>query len=81
MITEADTCRKYILPRLINAGWDNLVVPVPPLSKQRRIVADLDALQAKVDTLKEFHAKTTNEIGALLPSVLDKASKGELSHG
>jgi len=23
MITEADTCRKYVLPRLIQSGWDN----------------------------------------------------------
>ncbi len=23
MSTEADTCRKYVLPRLIQAGWDN----------------------------------------------------------
>lgn len=23
MITEADTCRKYILPKLVEAGWDN----------------------------------------------------------
>ncbi len=23
MITEADTCRKYILPKLIRSGWDN----------------------------------------------------------
>jgi type I restriction enzyme R subunit len=23
MITEADTCRKYILPKLTQAGWDN----------------------------------------------------------
>ena len=22
-LTEADTCRRYILPRLISAGWDN----------------------------------------------------------
>ncbi len=22
MITEADTCRKYVLPKLIQAGWD-----------------------------------------------------------
>ena len=22
MITEADTCRKYVLPRLLEAGWD-----------------------------------------------------------
>ncbi|MCI0416463.1 DEAD/DEAH box helicase family protein [bacterium] len=23
MITEADTCRKYVLPKLVEAGWDN----------------------------------------------------------
>src|SRR4029077_4839748 len=23
MINEADTCRKYVLPKLIAAGWDN----------------------------------------------------------
>lgn len=23
MITEADTCRKYVLPKLIDSGWDN----------------------------------------------------------
>jgi type I restriction enzyme R subunit len=23
MITETDTCRKYVLPSLIEAGWDN----------------------------------------------------------
>ena len=23
MITEADTCRKYVLPKLVHARWDN----------------------------------------------------------
>lgn len=23
MSTEADTCRKYVLPKLIEAGWDD----------------------------------------------------------
>ncbi len=23
MLTEADTCRKYVLPKLTEAGWDN----------------------------------------------------------
>jgi type I restriction enzyme R subunit len=23
MITEADTCRKYVLPKLVQSGWDN----------------------------------------------------------
>ncbi len=51
---------------------------LPPLPEQRRIVAHLDALQAKVDSLKALHTQTTAELDALLPSVLDKAFKGEL---
>jgi len=53
-------------------------IPFPPLSEQRRIVAYLDDLQAKVDALKALQAQTAAELDALLPSVLDKAFKGEL---
>ncbi len=56
----------------------DLIVPVPPLSEQRRIVAYLDNLQAKVDALKRLQAETATELDALLPSILDKAFKGEL---
>jgi hypothetical protein len=50
----------------------------PPLPEQRRIVAELDALQAEVDALKRVQAETAAELDGLLPSVLDKAFKGEL---
>ncbi len=50
----------------------------PPLREQRRIVAELDALQAEVDTLKRLQAETAAELDALLSSILDKAFKGEL---
>jgi type I restriction enzyme S subunit len=53
-------------------------VPVPALPEQRRIVAYLDDLQAQVDTLKALQANSAAELDALLPSVLDKAFKGEL---
>jgi type I restriction enzyme S subunit len=52
--------------------------PVPPLPEQRRIVAYLDDLQAKVDSLKALQAQTHAELDALLPSILDRAFKGEL---
>jgi len=55
-----------------------LPIPVPPLPEQRGIVADLDALQAQVDALKKLQSKTAAELDALLPSILDKAFKGEL---
>jgi type I restriction enzyme S subunit len=53
-------------------------VPVPSLPDQRRIVAKLDTLQAEVDSLKRLQAETGAELDALLPSILDKAFKGEL---
>jgi type I restriction enzyme S subunit len=54
------------------------LVPLPPLSEQHRIVVYLDDLQAKVDALKRLQAETAAELDALLPSILDKAFKGEL---
>lgn len=54
------------------------LIPVPPLSEQRRIVAYLDGVQAKVDALKKLQVETGSELAALLPSILDKAFKGEL---
>lgn len=52
--------------------------PLPPLPEQRRIVAYLDGLQAKVDALKRLQAETGAELDALLPAILDRAFKGEL---
>lgn len=54
------------------------VIPVPPLDDQRGIVEHLDGLQAKVDALKKLQSDTAAELAALLPSILDKAFKGEL---
>jgi type I restriction enzyme M protein len=51
---------------------------IPELDEQRRLVAELDALQAEVNALKRLQAETDAELDALLPSILDKAFKGEL---
>ena len=48
------------------------------LDEQRRIVAYLDGLQAKINALRELQLQTQEELDALLPSVLDRAFKGEL---
>jgi type I restriction enzyme S subunit len=55
-----------------------LLLPPHPLPEQRRIVAELDALQAEVDTVQRLQAETAAELDALLPAVLDRAFKGEL---
>jgi type I restriction enzyme S subunit len=56
----------------------NLWICFPPLPEQRRIVAELDALQAELDALKRLQAETATELDALLPAVLDRSFKGEL---
>jgi type I restriction enzyme, S subunit len=56
----------------------NTKIPIPPLDEQRRIVAYLDSLQARLTSLRELQSATGEELDALLPSVLDRAFKGEL---
>jgi type I restriction enzyme S subunit len=56
----------------------SLSLPFPPLAEQRRVVAELDALQAEVVALKRLQAETGQELNALLPAILDRAFKGEL---
>ena len=53
-------------------------IPVPPLAEQRRIVAHFDSLQTKMAPLRALHSKIADELDALLPSILDRAFKGEL---
>lgn len=55
-----------------------LLLPVPTLEEQHRIVAELNAVQAQVGLLKRVQAEVAVELNALLPSILDRAFKGEL---
>jgi type I restriction enzyme S subunit len=51
---------------------------VPSLTEQRRIVAELEAIQTQLDALQKLQAMTAAELDALLPSILDRAFKGGL---
>jgi type I restriction enzyme S subunit len=53
-------------------------IPIPPLDEQRRIVAYLDSVQARLASLRELQSAAGEELDALLPSVLDRAFRGEL---
>jgi type I restriction enzyme S subunit len=55
-----------------------LPLPLPTISEQRQIVSYLDDLLAKVYELKRLQTETAAELDAMLPSILDKAFKGEL---
>ncbi len=51
---------------------------LPPLSEQQRVVEYLDQVQVEIDAVKQLQAQTAAELEVLLPSVLDKAFRGEL---
>jgi len=53
-------------------------IAYPPVPEQCRIVAYLSALQSKLDALKRHQAETATELDALMPSILDRAFRGEL---
>jgi type I restriction enzyme S subunit len=53
-------------------------IVLPTLAEQLRIVDYLDDLQSKVDSLKRLQNETDYELNAMLPSILDKAFRGDL---
>ena len=67
-----------MLPRLRSKLLESIRVPVPSIQNQHRIVAYLDDLQDKVDAVKRLQRETQAELDALLPSLLDRAFRGEL---
>ncbi len=56
----------------------SISIPVPSIPEQLRIVAYLDDLQAKVDTVKKLQEESEQELNALMPSILSRAFAGEL---
>ncbi len=55
-----------------------MTIPVPPIAEQRRIVAELNSLQAIVDELKNVQAESSAALDLLFPSILYRAFRGEL---
>jgi type I restriction enzyme S subunit len=66
------------MPKLNRKQLLSYRLSYPDLTEQRRIVAYLDGLQAKVDALRQLQAQTSAELDALLPSILERAFSGEL---
>ncbi len=66
------------MPKLNRKQLFGFPFTYPPRSEQRRIVAELEKLQAQVDGLKRLQAETANEFDALLPAIFDRAFKGGL---
>ncbi len=65
------TIRGATRPGFNTTLLSSVQLPLPDLAIQRRIVRELDALQAEVDGLKRLQADTQAELDALLPAVLE----------
>lgn len=65
-------------PNLNSAMVKNIVIPLPPLSEQKRIVEQLDSLSQKVRQLEEIYTKQIANCDELKQSFLKKAFEGEL---
>lgn len=56
----------------------SLSVPLLPVEEQHQIITYLTVLEEHIDDLKRLQSETSAELDALLPSILDKAFRGEL---
>ena len=63
---------------LNQAHVHNIPFPSLGISEQSTIVKKVSTLHLEVDRAKQIQTETAAELGALLPSILDKAFKGEL---
>jgi type I restriction enzyme S subunit len=73
-----NVCRGLTTPHIRVKDAPNFLIPLPPIEQQNYIVHYLGGLKAQKDKLVASQSQTTAELNALLPSILDKAFKGEL---
>ncbi len=71
-------CKGSASPHLNIASLRIFRFLLPTLGEQTHIVAHLDELGAKLDAPKRLQAETAAELGALMPTILDRAFRGEL---
>ncbi|MHA2612017.1 MAG: restriction endonuclease subunit S [bacterium JZ-2024 1] len=68
----------FTYPNLKKADYVQIPLPLPPLSEQGQIVAYLEAVQARIQALKEGQTATEAELKRLEQAILEKAFRGEL---
>ncbi|HEU0000098.1 MAG TPA: restriction endonuclease subunit S [Ktedonobacteraceae bacterium] len=73
-LSAASTGTNVRRKRLNPADFLRLMVPLPSMQRQR----ELRDIKIKADSIKKLQGETRAELEALLPSVLDRAFRGEL---
>jgi len=65
-------------PKLSQKKLNTIPIPLPPLEEQKRIVAHLDGLSERVQTLEKTTCERIDHLSALKASLLDDAFRGKL---
>jgi len=73
-LADASTGTNVRRRRLHPKNFLSLEIPVPSMKTQWK----LRSVKAKVDAIKQLQTETAKELNVLLPSILDKAFKGDL---
>lgn len=55
-----------------------LLVPSHDLARQKRIATEMSKLEKEAAALNRLQHESSSELDALLPSIVDRAFKGEL---
>jgi hypothetical protein len=89
---EADTCRKFVVPKLQAAGWGNdpqpnwngemikdIKIALPPRNQQMELVRELDAMQARSDALRTLQDETVHHIVPLSSGLAMKTKLTDVS--
>ena len=56
----------------------NVKIPLPSIKRQRKLITYLNKIMKTMETLETIQQKTEEELEKLIPTILDKAFKGEL---
>ena len=69
--------RQAAQPVISNSSLKDVLLPLPPLSEQKRIVAHLDKLSEKVKRLEEIYRRTIDDCEELKKSILKQVFEVE----
>ena len=58
-------------PIINKSNWENLLIPMPPLQEQHRIVAKVDELMALCDRMKEYLREARGQQSLLADTLID----------
>jgi len=58
--------------------YSQIEIPLPPIEEQKKIVAKIEKLFAKINDAKKLNAEVAEELKALTASILNKAFNGEI---